>query len=134
MLRLKEFVSEGIGPDRSICAQPVADDGLTFDVAALTAPPRRRSPMRSPRSRSSRRGCRGRAFEPGRGVGMVFQQSLLLKWRLQWEAFIRHLCEDGPFPWNHPEGDTGVQLAEAGLQSRARRRRIDIPELELRSC
>ena len=51
--------------------------------------------------------------------------------KLQWEAYIRHLCEDGPFPWNLAEGARGVQLAEAGLASWTERRWIDLPEPEL---
>ena len=51
--------------------------------------------------------------------------------KLQWEAFIRHVCEDGPFPWDLVEGAKGVQLAEAGLASWAERRWTDLPELEL---
>ena len=50
--------------------------------------------------------------------------------RAQWEAFIRHLCADEPFPWNLMEGAKGVQLAEAGLKSWAERRWIDLPALE----
>ncbi len=51
--------------------------------------------------------------------------------KLQWEQFIRHLFDDGPFPWSLLEGAKGVQLAEAGLKSWAERRWIDIPELEV---
>ena len=51
--------------------------------------------------------------------------------KLQWEQFIRHLFDDGPFPWSLREGAKGVQLAEAGLKSWAERRWIDIPELEV---
>ena len=51
--------------------------------------------------------------------------------RIQWEAFIRHVVEDAPFPWTLLAGAKGVQLAEAGLQSWAERRWIDLPELVL---
>ena len=51
--------------------------------------------------------------------------------KLQWEAYIRHVCEDGPFPWNLLEGAKGVQLAEAGLRSWAQRRWITLPDLDL---
>ena len=50
--------------------------------------------------------------------------------KAQWEAFIRHVCEDAPFPWDLLAGTRGVQLAELGLQSSAERRWIDIPELD----
>jgi len=49
--------------------------------------------------------------------------------KLQWEAFIRHLCEDAP--WGHSllEGAKGVQLAELGMHSWAQRRWVEVPEL-----
>ena len=50
--------------------------------------------------------------------------------KAQWEAFIRHVCEDAPFPWDLLAGTRGVQLAELALQSSAERRWVDIPELE----
>jgi predicted dehydrogenase len=50
--------------------------------------------------------------------------------KAQWELFIRHLCEDGPFKWDLLAGARGVQLAEAGLQSWRERRWIDLPELK----
>jgi predicted dehydrogenase len=50
--------------------------------------------------------------------------------RTQWELFIRHVCEGGPFPWDLKAGAKGVQLAEAGLRSWKERRWIDIPGLE----
>ncbi|MDP6573557.1 MAG: Gfo/Idh/MocA family oxidoreductase [Rhodospirillales bacterium] len=49
--------------------------------------------------------------------------------KAQWEAFIRHLFEDAPFPWTLLEGAKGVQLAEAGLESWAERRWVDIEPL-----
>ncbi len=50
--------------------------------------------------------------------------------KLQWEAFIRHVCDNAPFRWNLLEGAKGVQLAELGLQSWRERRWIDVPELK----
>jgi predicted dehydrogenase len=50
--------------------------------------------------------------------------------KVEWEMFIKHLCEDAPFPWTLLEGAKGVQLAEAGLQSWAERRWIDLPPLD----
>ena len=49
--------------------------------------------------------------------------------KVQWEAFIRHLFEDAP--WSHGllEGAKGVQLAELGMQSWAQRRWVEVPEL-----
>jgi len=49
--------------------------------------------------------------------------------RVQWELFIRHLAEDGPFPWDLMAGARGVQLAMAGLQSWRERRWVDIEPL-----
>lgn len=51
--------------------------------------------------------------------------------KAQWEAFIRHVAEDAPFPYTLLESAKGVQLAEAGLQSWAERRWIDLPDLEV---
>ncbi len=49
--------------------------------------------------------------------------------KLQWEQFIRHVCEDAPFPWTLHEGAKGVQLVEAALQSWKERRWVDVPTL-----
>jgi predicted dehydrogenase len=51
--------------------------------------------------------------------------------KIEWEMFIRHVCEDAPFRWTLLEGAKGVQLAEAGLKSWKERRWIDIPELKI---
>jgi len=51
--------------------------------------------------------------------------------KVQWEAFLRHVVEDGPFPWDFGAGARGVQLAELGLRSAREGRRIEIPELQL---
>ncbi len=50
--------------------------------------------------------------------------------KLQWDAFIRHLHGEGQ--WRHGllEGAKGLQLAELGLASWAERRWLDVPELE----
>jgi predicted dehydrogenase len=49
--------------------------------------------------------------------------------KTQWEAFIRHVAEDAPFPWNLLEGAKGVQLVECALQSWRERRWVDVPTL-----
>ena len=49
--------------------------------------------------------------------------------KLQWEAFIRHVAEDAPWRWTLAEGAKGVQLVEAALQSWQERRCIDLPAL-----
>jgi predicted dehydrogenase len=50
--------------------------------------------------------------------------------KLQWEAFIRHVCEDAPYKWDLLEGAKGVQLVECALKSWKERRWIDVPELK----
>jgi predicted dehydrogenase len=49
----------------------------------------------------------------------------------QWEDFIRHVVEDGPWEYDLVSGAKGVQLAELGLKSWAERRWLDVPQLEL---
>ena len=52
--------------------------------------------------------------------------------RVQWEMFFRYLAgETASYPWDLLAGAKGVQLAEAGLQSWAERRWIDLPKLEV---
>lgn len=51
--------------------------------------------------------------------------------KIQWEAFIRHVVEDAPYKWTLPEGAKGVQLVEAALQSWKERRFVDVPPLNL---
>ena len=49
--------------------------------------------------------------------------------KVEWELFLRHVVDGGPFRWNLLEGAKGVQLAELGLQSWTERRWIDVPAL-----
>jgi len=49
--------------------------------------------------------------------------------KVQWEAFIRHVVEDAPFKWNLLEGAKGVQLVECALKSWKERRWVDVPAL-----
>jgi predicted dehydrogenase len=49
--------------------------------------------------------------------------------KLQWEAFIRHVVEDAPYKWDLLEGAKGVQLVECALRSWKERRWVDVPEL-----
>jgi predicted dehydrogenase len=51
--------------------------------------------------------------------------------KLQWEAFIRHVVADEPFRWDLAEGAKGVQLADCALRSWKERRWIDVPELKV---
>ena len=50
--------------------------------------------------------------------------------KAQWEEFIRHVAEDGPWEYDLLSGAKGVQLAELGYQSSEERRWLDVPELE----
>jgi predicted dehydrogenase len=47
----------------------------------------------------------------------------------QWELFLRHVVKDEPFRWDLLEGAKGVQLAEKGLESWAKRAWVDIPAI-----
>jgi predicted dehydrogenase len=49
--------------------------------------------------------------------------------KADWELFLRHVVDGGPFRWNLLEGAKGVQLAERGLRSWAERRMLDVPAL-----
>lgn len=50
--------------------------------------------------------------------------------KVQWEQFLRHVVEDGPWNYSLMEGAKGVQLAELGIQSWRERRWIDVPAIE----
>ena len=49
--------------------------------------------------------------------------------KTQWELFLRHVADEGPFRWGLMEGARGVQLAELGLRSWKRRRWVTVPTL-----
>lgn len=49
--------------------------------------------------------------------------------KVQWEAFIKHVALGTPFPWTLREGAKGVQLAELGLRSWAERRWQNVEDL-----
>ncbi|MFB4306526.1 Gfo/Idh/MocA family protein [Actinomadura sp. GTD37] len=49
--------------------------------------------------------------------------------KTQWEMFLRHVADDGPFPWDFYAGARGVQLAELGLRAWREGRRLEVPEL-----
>jgi predicted dehydrogenase len=46
--------------------------------------------------------------------------------KVQWELFLRHVAGDEPFRWTLLEGAKGVQLAEKGLESWAKRAWVDV--------
>jgi predicted dehydrogenase len=47
--------------------------------------------------------------------------------KVQWEAFLRHVVTGSEFPWDFFAGARGVQLAELGLRSAREGRRIEVP-------
>ena len=49
--------------------------------------------------------------------------------RAEWELFLRHVVLDAPFRWDLREGAKGVQLAELGYESWAKRAWVDVPDL-----
>ncbi|MGV0875649.1 Gfo/Idh/MocA family oxidoreductase [Martelella sp. FLE1502] len=49
--------------------------------------------------------------------------------KVQWEQFLRHVLEDGPWAYTLTEGAKGVQLAEAGYKSARERRWVDLEDL-----
>ena len=49
--------------------------------------------------------------------------------KVQWELFLKHVVKGDPFRWDLREGVKGVQLAEKGLESWAKRSWVDVPEL-----
>jgi predicted dehydrogenase len=49
--------------------------------------------------------------------------------KTEWELFLKHVVCDSPFHWGLVEGAKGVQLAEKGLESWAKRAWVDIPGL-----
>jgi predicted dehydrogenase len=48
--------------------------------------------------------------------------------KTQWEQFLLHVIEDAPHEFDFLAGARGVRLAEAGLESSATGRRIDLPQ------
>jgi predicted dehydrogenase len=50
--------------------------------------------------------------------------------KLQWEAFLRHVVDGAAFPWDFFAAARGVQLAELGLVSAREGRRVQIPALD----
>lgn len=49
--------------------------------------------------------------------------------KLQWEAFLRHLAAGGPFPWTFAAAVRGLELVEAALLSWRERRWVDLAEV-----
>ncbi|MEV4822152.1 Gfo/Idh/MocA family oxidoreductase [Micromonospora sp. NPDC049274] len=49
--------------------------------------------------------------------------------KVQWEAFLRHVVAGEPFQWDFLAGARGVQLAELGLRAAREGVRVQVPEL-----
>lgn len=49
--------------------------------------------------------------------------------KVQWELFLKHVVQGTPFPWDLKEGAKGVQLAEKGMESWAKRCWVNIDPL-----
>ncbi|MEI8195821.1 MAG: Gfo/Idh/MocA family oxidoreductase [Phycisphaerae bacterium] len=49
--------------------------------------------------------------------------------KIQWELFLKHVVKDEPFRWSLLEGAKGVQLAEMGLESSAKRAWVELTNL-----
>jgi predicted dehydrogenase len=50
--------------------------------------------------------------------------------KVEWELFLRHVVKGTPFRWTLLEGAKGVQLAEKGMESWAKRKWVTLPELK----
>jgi predicted dehydrogenase len=49
--------------------------------------------------------------------------------KIQWELFLKHVVNNEPFRWSLLEGAKGVQLAEAGLESSAKRAWVSLDKI-----
>jgi predicted dehydrogenase len=50
--------------------------------------------------------------------------------KVEWELFLKHVVKNEPFRWTLLEGAKGVQLAEKGLESWAKRCWVEVPSLD----
>ena len=60
---------------------------------------------------------------------MPEQETFDNAFKAQWELFLKHIVCDTPFPWNMLDGAKGVQLAEKGLESWAKKTWVTLPDL-----
>jgi predicted dehydrogenase len=49
--------------------------------------------------------------------------------KVEWELFIRHVCEGASFKWNLLEGAKGLQLVDCAQKSWRTRRWVEVPKL-----
>jgi predicted dehydrogenase len=59
------------------------------------------------------------------------QESYDNAFKVEWELFLKYVVKGGEFKWDLREAAKGVQLAEKGMESWAKRAWVDIPELPL---
>jgi len=58
-----------------------------------------------------------------------YQEEFDNAFKAQWELFLKHVVLDTPFPWDLLEGAKGVQLAEKGLESWAKKAWLEVEDL-----
>jgi predicted dehydrogenase len=51
--------------------------------------------------------------------------------KVQWEAFLRHVADGEPYAWDLAEGAKGVQLVACATRSWKERRWVDVPDLQI---
>ncbi len=49
--------------------------------------------------------------------------------KAEWELFLKHVVKNDPFRWTLLEGVKGVQLAEKGLESWAKKEWVEVTAL-----
>ncbi len=57
---------------------------------------------------------------------MPEQENFDNAFKVQWELFLKHVVKDDPFRWSLLEGAKGVQLAELGLESWAKKAWVEV--------
>ena len=60
---------------------------------------------------------------------MPEQENFDNAFKVQWELFLKHVVKDDPFRWNLLEGAKGVQLAELGLESWAKKAWVEVASI-----
>ena len=80
----------------------------------------RAQPGRPRRSRCGTRTCRQRGRPRGEWAEVPDNEDFDNGFRVQWEAFLRHVAAGEPFPWDFAAAARGVQLAELGLRAARR--------------
>ncbi len=58
------------------------------------------------------------------------EESFENAFKIQWELFLKHVCNNEEFRWNLAEGSKGIQLAERALESNQNRAWVDLENIE----